>query len=82
MGHGRGVSSWCLVREMQIFLLTCVVCYTDQHFFRLRPKATKKFERVKGSDPPSIMPDIEIEPTFDDWSKGRDPVLQAILKTD
>ena len=43
---------------------------------------TKKFERVKGSDPPSIMPDIEVEPTFDDWSKGRDPVLQAILKTD
>ena len=42
--------------------------------------STKKFERVKGSDPPSIMPDIEVEPTFADWSNGRDPVLEAILQ--
>ncbi|MCH2181802.1 MAG: hypothetical protein MK108_07340 [Mariniblastus sp.] len=41
---------------------------------------TNKFQRIEGSDPPSLMPDINIEPTFADWSNGRDPVLEAILK--
>lgn len=42
--------------------------------------STKYFQKIKESDPPSVMPAIEIEPTFDDWSNGRDPVLEAILK--
>ncbi len=43
--------------------------------------STKNFRLIEGSDPPAVMPDVEIEPTFDDWANGRDPVLEAILKT-
>ena len=43
--------------------------------------STKNFQLIEGSDPPAVMPDVEIEPAFDDWANGRDPVLEAILKT-
>ena len=42
--------------------------------------STKYFVRIPDGDPPAVMPDIVIEPTFDDWYSGRDPVLEKILQ--
>lgn len=41
--------------------------------------STKHFVRIKDSDPPAVIPDIQIEPTFDDWLRGKDPVIEKIL---
>jgi hypothetical protein len=39
--------------------------------------STKYWELVPG-DPPSVLPDVAAPLSFDDWSSGRDPVLDAV----
>lgn len=41
--------------------------------------STKFWIRMEG-DPPTMAPDILIEPAFEEFAAGRDPVLEAILK--
>jgi hypothetical protein len=40
--------------------------------------STKYWELVPG-DPPSVVPDVAAPLSFDDWSSGRDPVVDAVL---
>ena len=42
--------------------------------------STRYFRRVEGSDPPSVLPEIPVEPTIDDLRLGRDPLLDAVLR--
>lgn len=41
--------------------------------------STSFFRLVDGSDPPSVFPELPVEPTIDDLHLGRDPVLEAAL---
>lgn len=41
--------------------------------------STKYFRKIKDADPPAVQPDILVEPTFEQWKDGRDPVLEAVL---
>lgn len=42
--------------------------------------STKRFEMVRGSDPPSLMPDRVVVISAKDYVEGRDPVLEAVVK--
>ncbi len=41
--------------------------------------STKYFRRIPDADPPSMEPDIHVEPTFEQWKAGQDPVLETVL---
>jgi hypothetical protein len=43
--------------------------------------STKYFTRIPDSDPPSLMPDVLVEPTFRDRAAGVDAAVEAILKS-
>jgi hypothetical protein len=42
--------------------------------------STRHYQLVEGSDPPSVMPSVAVEPTIADLRAGRDPVLEAALR--
>lgn len=42
--------------------------------------STRHYRLIEGSDPPSLVPDVPIEPTIADLRAGRDPVLEAALR--
>ena len=42
--------------------------------------STRYFRLIEGSDPPSLMPDLAVEPTIEDLRTGRDPELEAALR--
>jgi hypothetical protein len=42
--------------------------------------STRHYQLVQGSDPPSVLPAVAVEPTIDDLRAGRDPVLEAALR--
>ncbi len=42
--------------------------------------STRYFTLIEGSDPPSILPELAVEPTIEDMRTGRDPVLDAALR--
>jgi C-terminal processing protease CtpA/Prc len=42
--------------------------------------STSFFRRVAGSDPPSVFPDLPVEPTIDDLRLGRDPLLETAIR--
>ena len=42
--------------------------------------STKYFRTIKDADPDSLVPDVMIEMTVDDWLAGRDPVLEKALE--
>jgi hypothetical protein len=42
--------------------------------------STKWFEMMRGSDPPSLMPDMVMAMTAKDYVEGRDRVLEAVVK--
>jgi hypothetical protein len=42
--------------------------------------STRFFRLVEGADPPSLVPDLLVEPTIDDLRAGRDPVLEAVIR--
>jgi hypothetical protein len=42
--------------------------------------STRYFRLIEGSDPPSLMPGVVVEPTIADLRAGRDPVLEAALR--
>ena len=42
--------------------------------------STNYFENFKGGDPLSLEPDVRIEPTFVEWCRGEDAVMNYILK--
>jgi hypothetical protein len=42
--------------------------------------STRFFRLVPDSDPPSLEPDIRVELTSEDYVRGRDPVLEAVLR--
>jgi C-terminal processing protease CtpA/Prc len=39
--------------------------------------STRYYELAAGSDPPSLAPEVAVEPTVADLRAGRDPVLEA-----
>jgi C-terminal processing protease CtpA/Prc len=39
--------------------------------------STRYYRLLTDSDPPSLMPEVPVEPTIDDLRLGRDPVLEA-----
>ncbi len=41
--------------------------------------STRYWQRLPGSDPPSVMPDLPVEPSMADYLAGRDVALEAIL---
>ena len=47
---------------------------------KLTVNYSTKFWKRMDSDPPSLAPDIYVEPTFAEYAAGRDVVLEAILK--
>ena len=47
---------------------------------RLEVYYSTKFFRLVRGDPPAVMPDVPIEPTFADYAAGRDPVLGYVLE--
>ena len=42
--------------------------------------STKRFTQIDGDDPPSLMPDVLVEPTADDYFAGRDVALERALE--
>ena len=42
--------------------------------------STKRFTMIAGDDPPSLMPDVLVEPTADDYFSGRDVALERALE--
>jgi len=41
--------------------------------------STKYFRLLEGEDPPSLMPEVAVEPTIADLRAGRDPLLEAAI---
>ncbi len=41
--------------------------------------STRYYQLINGSDPPSVSPDLAVEPTIADLRAGRDPLLEAVL---
>jgi hypothetical protein len=41
--------------------------------------STRYYQLVSGSDPPSVAPDVAVEPTISDLRAGRDPLLEAAV---
>ncbi len=42
--------------------------------------STRHYRLIEGSDPPSLVPGVPVEPTIADLWAGRDPVLEAALR--
>ena len=42
--------------------------------------STKRFTQIDGDDPPSLMPEVLVEPTADDYFAGRDVALERALE--
>jgi hypothetical protein len=42
--------------------------------------STKHFVTMRGSDPPTLMPDRVVVTTAADYVAGRDPVLEAVIR--
>ncbi|HET9316389.1 MAG TPA: hypothetical protein VFQ51_12420 [Vicinamibacteria bacterium] len=42
--------------------------------------STRLYRLIDGSDPPSLVPGVPVEPTIEDLRAGRDPVLEAALR--
>jgi hypothetical protein len=42
--------------------------------------STKRFTQIEEDDPPSLMPDVLVEPTADDYFAGRDVALERALE--
>jgi hypothetical protein len=40
--------------------------------------STKYFRQISGEDPPSVMPDVLVEPTATEFFKGADPVMDRV----
>jgi hypothetical protein len=41
--------------------------------------STTFYRLIEGADPPSVMPDLRVEPSIRDYREGRDPLLEAAL---